>query len=1356
MPCLDNVPVFLAIVAMATLGAVDGAGAQCPGEGNCCGGGCAPGCDDDDCCESVCADDPFCCDVQWDQFCVDLALADPSCPCGRGSFACWDPAPGNPGPDGPFVWALVAVDGSSPLGPALYAGGTFETIDGVTVNNIAKWDGCSWQSLDTGVNGTVYALEHKYGYLFAGGGFTEAGGTAVDYTAYWDGTSWHAMNPFGYGPNDIVTALRWTDASIPGGELMVGGYFTEIGGQHAERITIWHAGLEVWFVTGSGAYGIDENMNAPVYDIETFDGDNYACGSFTEADGITVNHIAKGQFANWDDVDGGANNVVLSLETWNDGTGEALYAGGIFTEIGGVSASHIAKWDGSNWSALGSGVNSIVHALTSMETDCGNNLYVGGTFTTAGGISVKNIARWDGSSWSSIGELDGTVWALDAGASPLGYAVFAGGDFEIVSHGADSFNVDQVAALLCCQLDFELCGTSNISCLIPHDSPGCQTVSCCNQVCAVDSFCCESQWDFLCVQLATDGCGLVSESCGQGAGPCLIPHQGGGCGDEACCMAVCEVDATCCDQQWDQKCVSLAQEFCDFSQQPCGESGDCCAAHASPGCEDATCCSLVCALEPLCCESQWDGVCVAFAMSLCCEEAKPQPTCCDSGVKINEIRATHPPSGGADGQEYFELRGDPGTPLDCMYYLVIGPGGVVEEVESLSGHAIQPDGLFLVAQPTFNPALFPGAGPADLVVANLNFINNGNRTHLLCCDCDGPAIKQGTDLDKNDDGVFDSTLWDCQLDCIALIEDPHGPPWYCPTYRGPTLAGNAPAHVWRCTLPVFPPAPWRIGPFPLPAGGGGDTPGAPNPACAASGVGAGVFAGIAHEAIGAATLDIVDGDLVVGNLGPAGIDGVALQLGAAEFACVTIDWGGACGTSATPAITLDGVAADGTALGEIKVACIAPDMTELTANFLTDPLLTVQVFDDGEMVFEQDRLEPEAVSVIIIQVPCPDPDDTPPCYQVFDFWSPDPDHAGVDDGPGIGTDIPDDSSVTINGGAANGSTVVGDYVVIRPSTSVPDLPLGELRITGENMTEFTVLGEALGMWGHPHVAAGPSLMVGSNDDDWRLEFFGIDGQGNEGFGGEIHMDYYQPMPNGVLIGLIVFPNGLEEAPVGSALNFSNVVKLDGTPTSLADLSIVKSSSSDTLVAINLVEMAPLITGSVQVQYFNDAGQMIYKVVASDLQPLVPLNMVPAEHLRYKEWIEEGPSGITKYHIGVSSLIRFETPGGLASEVSVCIPMIDIWPNRGTSYMYTLPFYTSVAATGGLTSFEIVGELPIVAAEPTPCPSDLNGDGNTGPTDLADSLASWGKCPGCPADITGDGHVDAADLANLLAGWGDCS
>jgi hypothetical protein len=56
----------------------------------------------------------------------------------------------------------------------------------------------------------------------------------------------------------------------------------------------------------------------------------------------------------------------------------------------------------------------------------------------------------------------------------------------------------------------------------------------------------------------------------------------------------------------------------------CPSSGSCCAAHPTPGCDDGTCCDLVCSADPFCCDSSWDSICVGEAEDLCGDVC---PTC---------------------------------------------------------------------------------------------------------------------------------------------------------------------------------------------------------------------------------------------------------------------------------------------------------------------------------------------------------------------------------------------------------------------------------------------------------------------------------------------------------------------------------------------------------------------------------------------------------------------------------------------------------------------------------------------------------------------------------------------------------
>lgn len=158
-------------------------------------------------------------------------------------------------------------------------------------------------------------------------------------------------------------------------------------------------------------------------------------------------------------------------------------------------------------------------------------------------------------------------------------------------------------------------------------------------------------------------------------------------------------------------------------------------------------------------------------------------------IVINEIRIDQP---GADTDEYFELAGLPGTPLDGLSYIVIGDGtggsGVIEAVIDLSGLVIPTDGFFLAAESTFSLA-----GNVDLTTS-LNFENSDNVTHMLV---NGLSAAYGSDLDSNDDGILDSTPWTGIFDAVALLNSSSsGDQTYSSNLVGP-VDGSVPLHIYR-------------------------------------------------------------------------------------------------------------------------------------------------------------------------------------------------------------------------------------------------------------------------------------------------------------------------------------------------------------------------------------------------------------------------------------------------------------------------------------------------------------------------------------------------------------------------------
>jgi len=102
----------------------------------------------------------------------------------------------------------------------------------------------------------------------------------------------------------------------------------------------------------------------------------------------------------------------------------------------------------------------------------------------------------------------------------------------------------------------QVCGAGNGDCAAANDSPGCDDTVCCIDVCAVDAYCCDVEWDETCRSEATGICGGSFESCGGDTGDCSTANGSAGCTDAACCNSVCDVDAFCCVVDWDDMCAA--------------------------------------------------------------------------------------------------------------------------------------------------------------------------------------------------------------------------------------------------------------------------------------------------------------------------------------------------------------------------------------------------------------------------------------------------------------------------------------------------------------------------------------------------------------------------------------------------------------------------------------------------------------------------------------------------------------------------------------------------------------------------------------------------------------------------------
>jgi hypothetical protein len=249
-----------------------------------------------------------------------------------------------------------------------------------------------------GTNGQVLAIETlPNGNVMVGGSFTQAGGVAANRIAMYS-PSTNTWTSMGEGVNSFIDEIL----ALPDGSVILGGGFTTAGGIAANRIVQLNPTSQTWTALSSGT---DDRVLALA---RMSDGDIIAGGEFTSAGGQPANRIARFDVASrtWTPLGAGIGMPQTSHEVdaacvLPNGN---IIAGGYFTTAGGLDANHIAMFNPTSgtWSALGTGTSSEVHALA---VDSNGDVIVGGYYTRAGGLTVNNIARYRPSTsmWSALG-----------------------------------------------------------------------------------------------------------------------------------------------------------------------------------------------------------------------------------------------------------------------------------------------------------------------------------------------------------------------------------------------------------------------------------------------------------------------------------------------------------------------------------------------------------------------------------------------------------------------------------------------------------------------------------------------------------------------------------------------------------------------------------------------------------------------------------------------------------------------------------------------------------------------------------------------------------------------------------------
>ena len=308
---------------------------------------------------------------------------------GISTVARWDGTAWNALGSGNFNYNAI-VNAMAVSGSDVYVGGLFTAAGGVPADSIAHWDGTAWQAMGTGIKTDlvtgemVYAIAVNGSDVYAAGEFTSAGGITVTNIARWDGLAWHALSAPGSGPVGCGHYCTIKELVVSGGDIFAYGTFTGPGGGAINTVARWDG--SVWHV-------MERDFSAEVVSgLAIANGNIYLAGNFSHSEPtytVCADPWEMSSLAVWNGSDWsyptcsthGSTDVIAV-----DGTD--IYV----AEGSGVYPVHLIKrWNGAIWQSLGSGVNSYVGSIAVAN----KQVYVGGgLITSAGGKPSSMFAIW--------------------------------------------------------------------------------------------------------------------------------------------------------------------------------------------------------------------------------------------------------------------------------------------------------------------------------------------------------------------------------------------------------------------------------------------------------------------------------------------------------------------------------------------------------------------------------------------------------------------------------------------------------------------------------------------------------------------------------------------------------------------------------------------------------------------------------------------------------------------------------------------------------------------------------------------------------------------------------------------------
>lgn len=295
-------------------------------------------------------------------------------------------------------------------GGNLYAVGNFPTMNGITVNGIAKYNGTTWSALGSGAANVTsdypFAVKVIGNSVYVGGNMTNVGGYIANGFAKWNGSTWSIPNTAGYaiGGSVSMTAIN-NDLYLSANSSYQGG--------------LWQTA--VFKYNGSAFTRLGNYFDSPINDITNYNNNIYIGGTFMNCGSTPITKVGK-----WNGISWSNEGLDLTMDVWAvEVNSFCELAGGWFSGIFGPYDYHnVAIRKNNNWLPTGNGMNGNVNSILVHN----NDVYAAGAFTQAGGAWVDKVVKWNGSQWDTlkggltITNINDLIFYQDT--------LYAGGDFS--------------------------------------------------------------------------------------------------------------------------------------------------------------------------------------------------------------------------------------------------------------------------------------------------------------------------------------------------------------------------------------------------------------------------------------------------------------------------------------------------------------------------------------------------------------------------------------------------------------------------------------------------------------------------------------------------------------------------------------------------------------------------------------------------------------------------------------------------------------------------------------------------------------------------------------------------------------